>query len=102
MEAKANQTLKIVRRYSVPAFAIGMGAHAETMFDAALPSVGFMPRARDVRSYGGRTTSRLKNLDRVFERDGVLYGAEIKNTLDYIDRDEFVEKMLICKDLELR
>jgi len=72
------------------------------MFDAALPTVGFVPRGRDVRAYGGRSTVRLKNLDRVFERDEVLYGAEIKNTLDYIDRDEFEEKLLICKDLGLR
>lgn len=99
---EANKIVDIVRRYSDPTFAIAMGAHCETMFDAALPTVGFVPRGRDVRVYGGRSTARLKNLDRVFEREGVLYGAEIKNTLDYIDRGEFEEKLLICRDLGLR
>ncbi len=98
----ANHIVKLVARYSVPEFAIAIGVHGETMFDAALPKVGFVPKAWNVRTYGGRSTERLKNLDRVAERDGIEYGVEIKNTLDYIGRDEFHEKLLICKDLALR
>lgn len=81
---KANRIAEIVRRYSAPEFAIAIGQHGETMFDAALPRAGFMYKARNVREYNGKTTSRLKNLDRVFELDGISYGVEIKNKLDYI------------------
>jgi hypothetical protein len=65
----------IVRRYSVPDFARAIGQHGETMFDAALPRAGFMYKAKNVRTYNGKFTLRLKNLDRVFERDGISYGV---------------------------
>ena len=43
-----------------------------------------------------------RNLDRVFERDGIPYGAEIKNTLAYIDRGELHVKLRMCFYLGLR
>ena len=73
------------------------------MFDAALASVGFLPTARKVRTYAGRVWAATEHdLDRVFERDGVAYGAEIKNTLKYIPRDELTVKLRMCKYLGLR
>jgi hypothetical protein len=72
------------------------------MFDAALPTIGFMPKARDVRQYQGRISTRTgRNLDRVFEKDGLIYGTEIKNKLEYIERDELKDKLGICHDLAL-
>jgi hypothetical protein len=79
-----------------------IGAHGETMFDAALPKVGFMPRASNVREYRGREWTETKHdLDRVFERDGIVYGAEIKNTPEYIPRDEMRLKVRMCRELGL-
>lgn len=73
------------------------------MFDAALPTGGFMPRAKDVREYEGRKWEQTAHdLDRVFERDGVRYGVEIKNTLPYIDRRELQIKLAMCEALGLR
>ena len=75
---KSERVRKLVQEFSAPEFGRALGAHAETMFDAALPTVGFMPKARDVREYGGRVWTRTEhNLDRIFERDGVAYGTEI-------------------------
>ncbi len=80
-----------------------IGAHGETMFDAALPKFGFMPRGSKVRAYRGRQwTETGHDLDRVFERDGISYGAEIKNTLEYIPREEMRAKMKMCGVLELK
>jgi hypothetical protein len=42
------------------------------------------------------------DLDRVFERDGIAYGAEIKNKLTYIDKDELEIKIEMCGYLKLR
>jgi hypothetical protein len=67
------------------------------MFDAALPTVGFMPRGCDVRSCAGKSwTTTSHDLDRLFERDGVTYEAEIKNTLPYIPLDELRTKLSMC------
>jgi hypothetical protein len=72
------------------------------MFDAALPKVGFIPAAANVKQYRGRTWTKTgHDLDRVFERDGIHYGAEIKNTLRYIDREELEVKLEMCRELEL-
>ena len=100
---QANKIIDLVSRFSEPMFTLALGAHGEMMFDAALPRAGFMPTARKVRSYGGRTWDETAHdLDRVFERDGIAYGAEIKNTLAYIDRGELDVKLRMCLHLGLR
>ena len=77
-----------------PQFTKALGDHAETLFDAALPAFGFMPKGRAVTSYNDKVYSATgHNLDRVFERDGLAYGAEIKNTLSYIDIQEYRESL---------
>jgi hypothetical protein len=100
---QANEVIQIVSEFSRSDFAHAMGAHAEMMFDAALPSVGFTPTGREMRSYNGKVwTETNHDLDRVFERDGVGYGTEIKNTLDYIPREEMRIKVAMCGFLGLR
>jgi len=99
----ADEVVKLVSRFSDSSFTSALGAQGETMFDAALPTVGFLPKGRKVRSYGAAEWTETKHdLDRVFERDGVAYGAEIKNTLGYIERVELEIKMKMCKHLGLK
>ena len=72
------------------------------MFEAALPTVGFLPTARKVKAYNGKEWKETEHdLDRVFERDGIAYGAEIKNTLKYIPRHELTVKTKMCQHLGL-
>lgn len=98
----ADEIIKLVSRFSEPAFTYSLGAHGEMMFDAALPTGGFMPKGLKVRSYNGVAWTETKHdLDRVFERDGIGYGAEIKNTLGYIDKEELEIKVRMCKHLGL-
>lgn len=97
---KAQEKVKVVREFA----AIGkpMGKHAETQFDAGFAGIGFKREAMNVREWGGRVwTKSGHNLDRVYSRDGVAYGAEIKNTLRYIDAGEFYRKLAMCEELAL-
>jgi hypothetical protein len=100
---QADDIIQLVSRFSEPAFTAALGAHGELMFDAALPGAGFLPAGRKVRSYRDRTwTETGHDLDRIFERDGVAYGTEIKNTLSYIDRGELNVKLRMCSHLGVR
>jgi hypothetical protein len=100
---QAQDVIALVGQFSAPAFTAGLGAQGELMFDAALPTVGFLPTARKVKAYGGKEWKETDHdLDRVFSRDGVSYGAEIKNTLKYIPRNELTVKIKMCKHLGLR
>jgi len=94
---KAEDIKDLVRTFSESTFTKALGVHAEQMFDAALPRGGFMPTARHVNAYGGRQwTVTGENLDRIFERDGIAYGVEIKNTLKYMPRKEMASKLAMC------
>ncbi len=95
--------IELVSEFSAPAFTAGLGAQGELMFAEALATVGFVPGARNVKTYGGREWRETEHdLDRVFEREGIAYGAEIKNTLKYIPHDELQLKMRMCEHLRLR
>lgn len=83
-----------------PDFARAVGRHGELMFDAALGRNGFRAEARDTNSWNGLTwTTSGHNLDRILTRDGFAYGAEIKNTQNYISRQELRTKLDICDHL---
>ncbi len=100
---QAQEVVALVKQFSAPAFTAGLGAQGEQMFDAALPTVGFLPTARKVKAYKGKEWNVTDHdLDRVFERDGIAYGAEIKNTLKYIPRKELTVKIKLCQHLGLR
>ena len=100
---QAQDVIALVSQFSAPAFTAGLGAQGELMFEAALPTVGFLPTARKVKAYNGKEWKETEHdLDRVFERDGIAYGAEIKNTLKYIPRHELTVKTKMCQHLGLR
>jgi hypothetical protein len=100
---QAQQVIALVSQFFDPAFTAGLGAQGEQMFDAALPTVGFLPTARKVRAYRGKEWNETEHdLDRVFERDGIAYGTEIKNTLKYIPHEELTVKIKMCRHLGLR
>jgi len=41
-------------------------------------------------------------MDFIFERDGQAYGIEVKNTLGYMDREEFETKIRLCREIGVR
>src|SRR5215831_9670724 len=100
---RAEAIRKLVNEFSTTVFGRALGQQGELLFDAALPTQGFMPRARAIRAWAGREwTETDHNLDRVYERDGIAYGAEIKNTLIYMPPEEMVVKLRMCEHLGLR
>ena len=101
---KAGALARMVTEFS-PGTALGssLGQHGELMFDSGLARFGFLPIAKKVREWNGRQwTASGHDLDRVYRRDGIEYGAEIKNTLKYVPRAEFGAKLEMCRFLGLR
>jgi hypothetical protein len=99
---RAREIKKLVLLYSDPSFTPALGVQGELLIDAGLPRVGFQPKSDTVREWGGITWPTTgHDLDRIFERDGIYYGAEIKNRLGYIDQREFSIKLQMCRAMGL-
>ncbi len=83
-------------------FTHAVGRQGELMFDAALGRNGFRAEARDTKAWMGTSWEESNhNLDRIVTRDGRAYGVEVKNTQNYISRDELRTKIRLCKHLGL-
>jgi len=99
---QAEAIRRLVTQFSRTEFGRALGQQGEAMFDVALPTKGFMPKAWNTRAWEGREWMETDhNLDRVFVRDGIAYGTEIKNTLEYIGREELELKLRMCEHLRL-
>lgn len=98
-ERELKTRLDLLARICDPEFTQAIGRHGELMFDAALGRHGF--RAEATRS-GKTWATTSHNLDRIVTRDGVHYGVEIKNTQNYISREELRTKIALCKFLGLK
>lgn len=93
----------VIREFSRPEIGRACGVQAEVLFELALLKRGFGLRGENVRGYGGKVwTMTDHNLDFILERDGQAYGVEVKNRLDYIDREELRIKLALCRYLGLR
>lgn len=94
---------KLIEEYSDDTITRSCGHRAEDLFCNGLALKGFVPKDKKVRSYGGvRWEKSGHDLDFVFEKDGVMYGCEIKNTLGYIQKDELGIKLEMCEHLRIK
>ena len=83
---KAANLVKLVEEYSSPQIGESLGLHGEMMVLEGFSRFEFVRRGRNVNKFGGRKWERTDhNQDFIFERDGIPYGIEIKNTLGYMD-----------------
>jgi len=90
----------LLERIYDPEFTHAVGRHGELMFDAALGRNGFRAEATNANTWNGKNWAESNhNLDRIVTRDGHYYGVEIKNTQNYIARDELLTKLQICRHL---
>lgn len=97
------RAVKVIERYSAPEMARACGHWAETLFLLALAEHGFTVHERNTNAWGGKTwTESRHNLDFVVSRDKVIYGAEVKNTWDYIPPEEMRLKVTMCQWLGIR
>lgn len=100
---KAAALVKLVEEYSSPEVGGLLGLHGEIMALEGFTRFQFVRRARNVNDYGGTKWERTEhNLDFIFERDDIAYGLEIKNTLGYMDYEEFQIKKEISLHLGIK
>lgn len=94
---------EIIEEYSQDHITRSCGHRAEDLFCKALAMRGFSPVAEKVREFRGKRWEKTgHDLDFVFERDGIEYGCEIKNTLGYIEKEELEIKLAMCAYLGIK
>lgn len=93
---------ELLERIFDPEFTHAVGRHGELMFDAALGRYGFRAAAKNTNEWNAKKWRESNhNLDRIVTRDGREYGVEIKNTQNYISREELRTKIRLCQHLGL-
>lgn len=98
----AKRVVELVEEYGSPNMSAAIGLHGETMILEGFARRQFVMQARHARAFSGRTwTESNHNLDFIFERDGIAYGVEVKNTLSYMEEAELSMKTAMCKYLDL-
>jgi len=99
----AANLVRLVEEYADPNIGGVLGLHGETMVLEGFARSQFVMRGRNTRTFAGKTWETTEqNLDFIFERDGLAYGVEVKNTLGYMDHDEFEAKIRLSRFLGVR
>jgi hypothetical protein len=99
----ARRLVELVETYADPNIGAVLGLHGEMMVLAGFAKSQFVMRAQKAREFGGKVWEASEHdLDFIFERDSVVYGVEVKNTLGYMDYEEFSIKIRMCRFLGLR
>ncbi len=92
--------MKQVEEHSDPELTRTIGHHAESLFGLAAAREGFRVYGPGLRAFQGKAWYKTEHdLDWIFERDGIAWGVEIKNTWAYIDREEMKIKIELCECL---
>ena len=93
----------LIDEYMQSDFSRALGHNGELLVGAGFADRQFVQRGRETRSYSAETwTESEHDLDFIFARDGVAYGIEVKNTLGYMDQDEFELKRRLCEAIGVR
>jgi hypothetical protein len=97
------QLVKMVELYSSPTVGGALGHHGELLTLEGFAKKQFVLKGRHTAEYKDQKwTKTAHNLDMIVERDGLAYGVEVKNTLSYIEKNEFDTKIEICRTLGLK
>lgn len=99
----AAQLVELVEDYSDPNIGGALGLQGEHLVLEGFAGRQFLMHGRNSQEFAGRRWARTAHdLDFIFERDGVAYGIEVKNTLGYMDHEELEVKIELCEELGLR
>lgn len=80
-----------------------LGQYGEILCDAGLGGAGFARAAKNTREWRGQRWEQSEhNLDRIYVKDGIAYGCEIKNTLKYLPVSVREVKLAMCAHLGLK
>ena len=70
---------------------------------AAFARQKFVLVGEESRAYRSNTwVESNHDLDFIFERDGIGYGVEVKNTLGYLDIEEFLTKIKLARHIGVK
>ncbi|MBJ9756644.1 hypothetical protein [Burkholderia cepacia] len=99
----ANDVFELVDRYTSSATDGTLGMQGEHLVLAAFARRQFLLLSEESRSYKGvEWTETGHDLDFIFEKGGMGYGVEVKNTLGYLDVSEFVTKIRMARHIGVR
>jgi len=97
-----NRRCKIIERYSDPVITRAIGEYAEMLFSFMFQLNGFKIVGENTNEYRELRWDRTKHdLDFIVEKNSIAYGVEVKNTLSYMEENEFEAKLEMCKFLGL-
>jgi hypothetical protein len=100
---EARRLIGLVDEYANPDISEFIGLQGEIMVLDAFARCQFVTQGREMSKFRERVWQQSDhNLDFIFERDDIAYGVEVKNTLGYMNYDEFRLKIRLCKYLNLR
>jgi hypothetical protein len=97
------RSLEVIKAYANPVIAQACGLQAEVLFFNALAGKSFLSHGKNTNEYNGKKwTETDHNLDFIIGRDEKVYGCEVKNKWNYIDKDELLVKLAICRYLGVK
>lgn len=97
-----NRRVRIIGRYTDPVITWAIGSYAQMMFSFMFQLNGFKIVGEDTNGYNGLKWDETEHdLDFIIKKDSIAYGVEIKNTLPYMEDDEFKVKLKMCRYLGL-
>ena len=102
LRARIRRKVKLLERYV--ASSSNAGHYAEDLFQNELKKRGnFVFVCKETSYFGGKEWTRSKHdLDFVMSKEGIFYGVEVKNVLQYVNlSDELTIKLDMCKYLGL-
>lgn len=98
----AKAVVDLVNEYSAPDILEHLGLQGEQMVQAGFARIRFLLLGEAVNEINGKKwVLGNHDLDFAFERDGIGYGVEVKNTLGYIRYGELQLKTALAKALGL-
>jgi hypothetical protein len=99
----AADVFELVNRYSTAATDGTLGLQGEHLVLAAFARTQHVLLGEEVNAHGGiQWTESEHNLDFIFGKGGNTFGVEVKNTLGYLDIDEFVIKVKMALMLGIK
>jgi hypothetical protein len=99
----AVRLVQLVEEYSTPNIGGALGLQGEALVLEGFAKLKFVLEGRHTRSFDGRAWLETgHDLDFIFSRDGRSYGVEVKNTLGYLQDDEFRAKIRLSKHIGVR
>lgn len=99
----ATEVIKLVEEYANPNIGAALGLHGEMMVLEGFARNQFLLLGREVNSINNMKWEKTgHDIDLIFERDGIKYGIEVKNTLGYMDYKELLIKVEMCLHLGIK